>query len=154
MPMLIVACPDLPSLVAMTFAIPGPTAVTTPVVETVATAGVFDDPAIARPVSGVLLASTVGARACGLLPTIIDVGASATFTLATATGVAPATVRVACAVRPSIVPMMFAVPALTADTRPVGPTLATVGSLELHIGARPVTSLPPSSYIVDVACVI
>src|SRR5688572_9618946 len=109
----------------MMFAMPAPTAVTTPLPDTVATAGLFDDHVIGRPVSATLLASNVVARACVVPPTINEEESSATCTDATGTGVAPVTVTAACAVRPSIDATMFALPALTVDTRPVEFTVAT-----------------------------
>src|SRR5690242_5734241 len=138
----------------MMLAIPAPTAVTTPLFDTVATAGLFDDHAIVRPVSATLLASNVVARACVVPPMIIDEESSATFTVATGTAVAPLTVSAACAVRPSIEPTMFAVPAPTADTKPVEVTVATAGLLDVQAGARPVITAPPSSYKVALACVV
>src|SRR5690242_7573709 len=109
----------------MMLATPAPTAVTTPLLDTVATAGLFDDHVIGRPMSAELLASNVFACACVVPPTTSEAASSATVTDATATGVEPITASAACDVRPSIVATMFALPAPTADTRPVELTVAT-----------------------------
>jgi hypothetical protein len=58
------ALPFLPSLVAVMFALPTVTAVTTPVPETVATLVLSEDQVMTRPVSRLLLASRVVAVAC------------------------------------------------------------------------------------------
>jgi hypothetical protein len=118
------AWPLIPSLVATTFAEPGATAVTTPVeASTVATAGLLDVHTIDRPASTLLLASRVTAVAFAVAPAITVEALSVTVTEATGTGM---TVRGAWPVIPSLVAMMFALPAATALTTPVdASTVAT-----------------------------
>jgi len=85
-------------------------------------------------------------------PIIIGVVGADTVTVATAAGV---TVTDALPVFPSLVAVMFAVPALTAVTSPVvDDTVATPALSELHVTVRPVSPRPFASSSVAVACVV
>src|SRR5688572_3886488 len=65
------------------------------------------------------------------------------------------TVSVAAPVMPSLVALMLAVPAPTADTAPVDElTVATAVLEELHVTVRPVRIRPSRSRNVDVAVVV
>jgi len=77
------ADPVRPSLVAVMLADPGPTAVTTPALLTVATAGLSDAQDIARPVRMTPFASLVDAVACVVAPITMLEEASDTVTVAT-----------------------------------------------------------------------
>jgi hypothetical protein len=74
--------------------------------------------------------------------------------VATDAGAATLTVTAAAPLRPSLVAVMFAVPALTAVTRPAPFTVATAVLLLLHAIVRPVRTLFDASRRVAVACVV
>src|SRR3954470_18742133 len=109
------ALPVFPSPVAIMFAVPTATPVTTPVGDTVATAVLSELQPITLPVRVAPLASSVVAVAWDDPTAVIELGTSATVTDATGADV---TVRAAVPVFPSLVAMIFAVPALTAATTP------------------------------------
>jgi hypothetical protein len=144
----IVAPPVLPSLVAVICAEPVASAVTTPLKETVATLVLSEDHVTMRPVSTLLLASTVVAVSCSVPPTIRFAVAGLTVTVATGIGM---TVIVALPLLPSLVAVIVALPGITVVTRPVDDTVATDGSLELHTMVRPVSTLSLASSVVAVA---
>jgi hypothetical protein len=75
--------PLMPSLVAVTFTVPGATAVITPPVETVATAGLLDAHATARPVRRLPCASRTVAVAWVVCPTMRVAELTVTVTDAT-----------------------------------------------------------------------
>ena len=107
-----VDCPVMPSLVAMMFAVPGATAMTTPVAgSTVATVSLLELQAMARPARTLLFASSVRRGSCRR-PGDDREAASVTVTDATGTCV---TVSVACPVMPSLVATMFARPVRRGD---------------------------------------
>jgi hypothetical protein len=110
--------PDLPSLVAVIVEVPAVTAVTNPLGSTVAAAVLVDVQLTMRPVRALPFASLRTAVSCwvGVIPRTRVAVAGLTVTVATGVGV---TVRSALPVFPSLVAMMFAVPALTAVTSPV-----------------------------------
>ena len=131
----IVAPPVMPSLVARMIALPSDTAVTTPVVETVATA-VFELAHVtARPVNTPPFASRAVADACVVRPTITVGEARLTVTVAIGTGF---TVILLDPVTPSTVASIRTPPDATPRTRPALDTMATAGLLELHCTTRPV----------------
>jgi hypothetical protein len=81
---------------------------------------------------------------------VIDVGLSVTLTVATGARV---TVIGALPVFPSLVAMMFALPALTAVTAPVvADTVATAVLSDVQVTLRPVNGFPLASRVVAVAC--
>jgi hypothetical protein len=81
-----VALPVMPSLIAMICTDPGATAFTLPVVDTVATALLPELQVTLRLFSMAPVESRVVAAACVFCPTVIDVEASETVTIATGTG--------------------------------------------------------------------
>ena len=83
------AAPDFPSLVAVILAVPGLTAVTSPVPFTVATGALLDVHVTTRPVSTVPLASVVVAVACVVARTGSVDAPSVAETNAVAAGTAP-----------------------------------------------------------------
>ncbi len=145
------AVPATLSLVAVIVAVPAATAVTTPVVDTVATADAFDDHATTRPVSTLPLASFVTAVNVAVPPALTLVVGGETVTLATGTAV---TVTVTVAVLPSQVPVMTEVPGERPVTTPAADTLATAGVPELHVTTRPVRTLPPASFTVGTSVTV
>ncbi len=145
------AVPAMPSLVAVIVAVPAATAVTTPVVDTVATAGVPELQTIVRPVSTLPLASFVTAVSVAVPPALTLVVGGETVTLATGTAV---TVTVTVAVLPSQVPVMTEVPGVSPVTTPAADTLATAGVPELHVTTRPVRTLPPASFTVGTSVTV
>src|SRR5438093_13175644 len=107
----IVACPDTPSLVAVTTTCPAATPVTTPDAETLATAEFELAHVTTRPVSTLPLASRVTAVSCTTCPVWMFADDGVTVTEATG---ALLTMSVAPADTPSLVAVMFVVPAPTA----------------------------------------
>jgi hypothetical protein len=95
-----VAVPERPSLVAVIVADPGATAVTSPVLDTVATVVPELDHVTVRPSRAAPLADCGVAVSCAIPPTKICAVAGVTTTLATGTGV---TVTGAVAVFPSAI---------------------------------------------------
>jgi hypothetical protein len=106
---------------------------------------------IVRPVSVPPFASRVTALPWAVSTAVIVLGVRVTATLATGTGV---TVRVALPLLPSLVAVIVALPAETADTRPVEETVATALLSELHTTPRPVSATPLASSVVAVANVV
>jgi hypothetical protein len=143
-----VADPVLPSLVAVMPAVPTLTAVTSPVVDTVATAGLLDNQLTARPVRTLPLASLVAAVAWVVEPITTVEAASDTVTEATG---GTMTVIVAVPLCPPLAAVMPAVPTPTAVTAPVADTVATAELLDDQLTARPVRTLPVASLVVAVA---
>ena len=64
------------------------------------------------------------------------------------------TVIVAVPVWPSLVAVMVAAPAATADTRPLALTVATDALLVVQVTTRPDSGLPPASFGVAVSCTV
>jgi hypothetical protein len=120
----IVALPLLPSLVAMTLALPADTAVITPVPETVTTAGSLELQLTARPLNTPPFASSVVAVACAVPAAVREFEESATLTDATGIGT---TVRATLTVNPPADALMFDEPGATAVTNPPAATVATSG---------------------------
>ena len=133
--------PDLPSLVAVTVAVPGATAVTTPFVETVATAPLSMDQVTTRFVTTAPFASLTVGASVSAWPTISAVVAGR-VTLPTGTR---ATLTAADAAWPSIVAVMVALPTPSPVTTPADETEATVASLVDQAIARPESTLPLAS---------
>lgn len=142
-----VAVPLFPSLVAVIVAVPGATAVTTPLLETVATDGVPDDQVTEWPVSVFPFASRVTADSVTVVPTLIATVDGATATDATGTGAGAVTVIAAVPFFPSLVAVMVALPLATAVTTPFADTVATPELLEDQDTARPVSVAPPASSV-------
>ena len=141
------AAAERPSTVAVTFVVPGPTPVTRPVAETVATARLADDQITARPVSAFPAESRAAAVSCCVPPMASVVVCGATSTLLTVIGRTTATVAVAD--RPWLVAVIVAVPTARAVTTPVALIEATVGFPELHVTVGAV--IPASASIVAVS---
>lgn len=145
--------PLLPSLVAVTVAVPTPTPVTRPDGETVSTAGLELDQAMVRPESWFPLASrSVTPRVCDW-PTYIEVDVALSVTDATGCGAAVETTSVADPEMLSLVAMMLTDPAANAVTSPVLETVARAGAALVHVIVRPVNTLPDASRGTATACV-
>jgi hypothetical protein len=123
-----------PSLVAVIAAVPGATPRITPSAAMVATSGLADDHVMALALRALPLASSAVALATVVFPTSIVADASDAVTDATGTGL---TLTGALPFFPSLVAMIFAVPALIAVTRPVAETVATAALSELQSIALP-----------------
>ncbi len=145
------AVPEALPLVAVIVAVPAETALTTPVVETVAIVGVSELQTTVRPVSTLPLASFVTAVNVAVPPTTTLFVGGETVTLATGTAV---TVTVAVAVLPSEVPVMTEVPGESPVTSPADDTPATAGVPELHVTTRPVRTLPLASFTVGTSITV
>src|SRR6266705_274234 len=116
--------PLFPSLVAVIFAKPVATPVTSPLPFTVATPGASVDQVIALPESGLPLASSGVAVSCSVPPTRIVALVGLKLTDATGT----MTVIAALPLLPSLAAVMLAVPAASAVTSPFAFTVATLGA--------------------------
>jgi hypothetical protein len=93
-------------------------------------------------------ASVADAVSCVVKPTLTDVDAGDTVTLATGPGV---TVSVAPGeTLPSLVAVIVEVPTTNPVATPEDETLATVGLLDAHVTTRPVTTTPLMSFVVAV----
>src|SRR5712672_2894469 len=147
----IVAVPILFSLSAVTFAVPGATAVTNPAADTVAIPGASVLHEMTRPVITRLWASRVSAESWSVDPSTKLPEGGATVTDATGAGVM---VMGAVPDFPSLVATIFAVPALTAVTSPARETVAMPVLSELHVIVRPDSTLPFASTSDADACVV
>src|SRR5207249_1009332 len=145
----IAACPDTPSLVAVTTTCPATTPATKPLPDTVAVAVFALAHVTTRPVSTFPLASRVTTLSCTVCPTTTLAVAGDTVTVATgAGGGGTVTVTTAWPVRPSLVAVIVAVPADRPVTSPALDTVATPAFDVAHVITRPVNTAPPASRVV------
>src|SRR5207247_8474348 len=105
-----------------------------------------------RPVSGAPPASFGVAVSCTVPPTSTLGAAGLTVTVATGRGAGAATVASTLPLLPSQVAVIVAAPAAIPVTRPVLLTVATAGTLLVHVRVRPVMALPLTSFGVAVNC--
>src|SRR6266704_792413 len=141
--------PLFPSLVAVIFAKPVATPVTSPLPFTVATPGASVDQVIALPESGLPLASSGVAVSCCVVPMNTEADAGLTLTDATGTGF---TMIAALALFPSLVAVILAEPTPAPVTRPLAFTVATLAASVDQMIARPESGLPLASSGVAVSC--
>ena len=132
-----VDAPLWPSLVAMIDADPASTAVITPLLDTVATAGFALLQVTSRPVRVFPAASRSVAVACVDCPMVSDDVATATATEATGAGGGAATLTTAFALTPSTFAVIVAVPTPTPRTIPLADGWATPELDDVHVTARP-----------------
>src|SRR5712691_409091 len=140
-----------PALVAVIVTAPAATPVTSPVDDTVATAGALDAQVTDRPESTLPAESSTVAASCTVAPASTTAVTGLTVTEATGTGF---TVTVARPVIPSLVALIVAVPAATPVTRPPVDTVATPRALDAHVTVRPLSGLPFASFGVAVSCTV
>src|SRR2546422_404295 len=145
------ALPVFPSLVAVIVTAPAATPVTSPVEDTVATAGALDVQVTDRPESTLPAASFSVAVSCTVAPTSTTAVTGLITTDATGTF---ATVTVAEPLFPSLVAVIVADPAATPVTRPPDDTVATAGLPLVHVTARPARMFPAASLSVAVSCTV
>lgn len=145
------AVPLLPSLVAVTVALPWVTAVTIPWAETVATAELELDHTTVRPFSAFPAESASVAVSCVVCPTVMESGLGVTDTVDTA---ACDTVIVDTPLFPSDVAVIVAEPGPVAETSPFASTVATPPLLVLQMIARPGRRFCKASYAAAVNCVL
>src|SRR5439155_531641 len=145
------AVPLCPSLVAVIVAAPAATPVTSPVEDTVATAGVPDAQVTDRPESTLPAASFRVVVSCTVAPTSTTAVAGLTVTDATGT---IATVTLAVPLFPSLVAVIVADPAATPVTSPAADTVAIAVFELVHATARPVSTFPAASFSVALSCVV
>lgn len=150
----IVAVPFCPSLLAVIVAVPAATAVTTPLLDTVATDWLLDDQSTTRPVRTLPCESFVVAESVVVVPTSIVAVVGETSTVATGTGAGAVTVIVALPVFPSLVAVIVAMPGATAVTVPEALTVATPFAVEAHTIWRPVRVCPCASYVTAVSVTV
>src|SRR3989449_7185536 len=143
------AVPLFPSLAAVIVAAPAVTPVTSPVEDTVATAGALDAQVTDRPESTLPAASRSVAASCTVAPTITTAVAGLIPTDATGTFATPIA---ADALFPSLVAVIVVVPAATPVTRPAAETVAMAGLELAHVTARPTSTFPAASLGVAVSC--
>ena len=147
---LMLAVPVFPSLVAVTVAAPGATAVTTPLGETVATAELLELHATARSVTTTSFTSRTTAESDITCEgtSVNDAGETVTLPTGTAT-----TVTFALPLFPPLVAEMITDPTVRPVTTPVADTLATATLLDVHVTSRSVTTAPVASFTVAVSVV-
>src|ERR1019366_9134556 len=148
-----VAVPVFVSLVAVIVAVPGATAVTSPLVLTVALVASDVPHVTVRPESVLPLASSVVAVSCCVAPMTNVAVAGVTVTVATGIGLT-VMVMVAVPVFVSLVAVIVAVPGATAVTSPLALTVALVASDVPHVTARPESVLPLASSVAAVSCCV
>ena len=124
-------------------------AVTNPVADTVAFAGLPELQLTVRPVRTVPDASRVVAVAWVVCPTITEVEPSETVTIATGMGT---TVTDDVPTTPSLVAVIVAPPKPTAVSSPLADTLAIDGALDDHVTVRPVRTLLLASLVCAESC--
>src|SRR5438132_1134515 len=143
--------PLLPSLVAVIVAVPGVTPDTSPLLLTVATAGLELDHVTVRPESGFPPASLGVPVSCTVWPACTDAEGGVTSTDATGTGV---TVIVEVPLLPSLVAVIVADPRVTPETSRLLLTVATAVLELVHVALRPESGFPPASLGVPVSCTV
>src|ERR1700694_134566 len=143
--------PFLPSLVAVMFAEPAATPVTSPLLFTVAAAALSLDHVTVRPESGAPFASSGVAVSCTVNPACTDVEGGLTITDATGTKI---TVTEAVPLCPSLVAVIVAEPAATPVTRPLPLTVAAAVLLDVHVTTRPDSGVPLAFFRVAVRCTV
>lgn len=143
--------PLTPSTDALIVAEPAAEAVTSPLLETVATV-VFDEDHVAvRPERTLADASFAVAANCWLCPTVTVALAGVTTTLATGTTTG-LTVTTAVANLPPAAAVMTVAPADNAETNPVAVMVAMLGDDELQAMVAPDTVRPCASTGFAVIC--
>jgi hypothetical protein len=143
--------PDFPSLVAVMVTGVGlaATPVTTPVLDTVATAVLLEAHVITRPVTTVPFKSFVVATSVVVFPCMMVAFAGATVTVPTGTGTI---VTDAVPDFPSLVAVIVTGPPIaTPVTTPAFDTVAIDVLLEAHVTTRPVRTVPLMSAVVAVS---
>jgi hypothetical protein len=131
----------------VTFVVPGTTPVTSPVAETVATAGLTTAQVTGRPVSAFPAESRAVAVSCCVPPTTIVAAGGVTATLLAVVGTATTTVAVAD--RPWLEAVMVVLPMAMPFTTPLLLTVATAGFADAQVTTGAVT--PGSASIVAVS---
>jgi hypothetical protein len=150
----IAAAADCPSLETVIETFPAATAVTSPDVETLATAVFAELQPITRPVSTLLLASRVTADSCTVAPVRRLALVGDTDTDATGIGAGALTVIAEVAVCPSLETVIETFPAATAVTSPDVETLAIAVFAELQPITRPVSTLLLASRVTADSCTV
>src|SRR5436309_455316 len=145
------AVPLCPSLVAVIVAALAATPVTSPVEDTVATAGVPDAQVTDRPESTLPAASFRVVVSCTVAPTSTTAVAGLTVTDATGT---IATVTLAVPLFPSLVAVIVADPAATPVTSPAADTVAIAVFELVQLITRPLSTLPAASLVTALSCVV
>lgn len=143
--------PAIPSLVAVIVALPGATAVTTPALDTVAAAGLFELQATVRPERTFPLPSLTTTISGAVCPTVRLLLGGATVTVATGTAL---TFTVAVVDLPSLVAVIVVLPAVRPLTTPLADTVADAGLLDDQLTARPVSTCPPASVVVGTSVTV
>src|SRR3989441_339168 len=147
----ILDAPLCPSDVAVIVAAPNPTAVTSPLPPTVATAALLLAHVTTRPDSGAPLASFGVAVSCSVCPTCRLAAAGLTSTDPTG---ALLTVTLDVPLWPSLVAVIVVEPVVTPVTSPLALTVATAPFELVHATARPFSGLPFASFGVAVSWIV
>jgi hypothetical protein len=142
--------PVLPSLAAVTVAVPIASADTKPLELTLAIDGASENQVTVRPVSMLVAASRVSAASCFVLPTTTFADPGVTTTAATLAITLSALVPVC----PPLEARICAEPEATAVTRPLVETVATAALSVVQVIVRPVSGLPFASRTIAVAWVV
>lgn len=145
------ASPVCPSAAAAIVADPAATAVTTPLAETVASAGSVEDHVTLRPTRTLPAASRSVAVACVVCPTVIEAVASATVMVATGAGGGGETATAAEPETPSTVAVTVVLPWPTAVSNPDEDSVATAGFALVHCVTRCVSAAPVESFALAIS---
>src|SRR5437899_2256885 len=140
-----------PSLVAVIVTAPAAAPVTSPVEDTVATAGVPDAQVTDRPRGPLPAAPFRVVVSCTVAPTSTTAVAGLTVTDATGT---IATVTLAVPLFPSLVAVIVADPAATPVTSPAADTVAIAVFELVQLITRPLSTLPAASLVTALSCVV
>jgi len=150
-----VAEPVLPSTVAVIEACPAATAVTSPVLETVARVASLVLHVTVRPVSvDPRLPVTVAVSCAVAVAPACNVTAAGATDTAAATSGSCVTVMVALPVRPPTVAVMVACPPATGITSPELETVARLASLVLHVTVWPLSTEPRLPVTTALSCAV
>src|SRR5688572_5621452 len=143
--------PVLPSDVPVIVTVPAVRPVTSPALDTDATAGSLVDQSTGRPVSVLPLASRVTAVTCVVVPVCRMDWAAVTVTVAAGGGT---TETICVPVFPSTLAVIVAVPGATPATTPLLLTVAMVALEVDHAIVRFASGFPSASRGVAVSCVV
>jgi hypothetical protein len=149
-----VAEPLCPSLVAVIWAEPAAIALTSPELETVATAVLLDAHVTVRPVRVAPVESFSVTVACVDCPAVTDDAPNATATVATGSGGGAVTTRTTDPVWVSLVALIRDVPTPIPLMTPLSVIVATARLLDAHVTVRFARLFPLESFVTAVARVL
>src|SRR5439155_25222860 len=130
------------------------TPVTSPLAETVATAGLLLLQLKVCPARVLPAASVATPASCAVPPTARLAVLGVTATVATGAGAVAVTVTAAVPLFPPLLAVMVTEPTVTPVTSPLAETVATAGSLLLQLKVCPARVLPAASVAIPTSCAV